>query len=128
MKTLFSCLAITALIIMSSFTVNQQQQLNQEQTLNSCFSNFRIHREGKAGVTLNWAIAAPDVSQFVVERSYDGEFFESLSNVGFNGSATYKFKDNQVFPGFIYYRITAIHSDGTTEQSSVEMIRIVQRG
>lgn len=128
MKTLFSCLAVTALIIMSSFTVNQQQQLNQEQTLNSCFSNFRIHREGKAGVTLNWAIATPDVTQFVVERSYDGEFFEGFNNVSFNGSATYKVKDTNVFPGYIYYRITAVKADGSTECSPVEMIRIVQRG
>ena len=128
MKTLMSCLALTALIVMSSFTVNQQQQLNQEQSSNGCFSNFRAHREGKAGVTLNWAIATPDVVQFVVERSYDGDFFENVNSMNFNGSATYKYKDNGVFPGWIYYRITAIKADGSTEQSTVEMVRIVQRG
>jgi len=132
MKTLMSCIAVTALIVMSSFTVNQQQQSNEEatvqQSVNNCFSNFRVHKQGKRTISLNWAVAAPDVSQFVVERSYDGEFFEEVNPVGFNGAGMYKYNDNDVFPGYIHYRIAAVKTDGTVEYSEVKTLRIVQRG
>ncbi len=128
MKTLLSYLVITALILTSSFTVNQQQQLNDHQSTNSCFNNFRVHRQGKAGVSLNWSVTIPDIAGFEVERSYDGEFFEPINTVNFNGSSTYKYHDNGVYPGTIYYRITAVKSDGSKECSPVESARIVQRG
>lgn len=127
MKTVMSILTIVAVLMMSSFTVNQQQQLNH-QLENSDFKHFRVHREGKAGVTLNWGVASPDVMQFAIERSYDGEFFEELATVPANGSANYRYKDNNVFPGFIYYRVKASFSDGTEKYSTVESVRIVQRG
>jgi hypothetical protein len=128
MKTLLSYLAVAALIFTSSFTVNQQQQLNEQKSISSCFSSFRVHRQGKAGVSLNWTVGVAGISKFVVERSYDGEFFDPVNPVNFNGSSSYKYQDNDIYPGMIYYRITAVHSDGTTECSPVEMIRIVQRG
>ena len=126
MKTFLSYIAVVALIITSSFTVNQQKQLNQRTT--SCFSHFNAHRAGKASIELTWAVSSPDVVQFSVERSYDGDFFENLSTPAFNGSASYKYKDVGVYPGVIYYRITAIKADGSSECSSVESVRIVQHG
>lgn len=129
MKTLLSYLAVAALIFTSSFTVTEQQQLNQKQSSpNSCFSSFRVHRQGKAGVSLSWTVSTPDIVQFVVERSYDGEFFETANQVNFNGSAAYKYHDNGIYPGLIYYRIMAVKSDGTTECSPVDMVRIVKHG
>jgi hypothetical protein len=126
MKTLLSYVAIAALIITSSFTVNQQQQLNQK-TFN-CFSRFNVHRAGKANIELTWTVSSPDIVQFVVERSYDGDFYDNLTTVDFNGSSSYKSKDNGVYPGVIYYRVTAVKSDGSTECSPVESVRIVQHG
>ena len=126
MKTFLSYIAVVALIITSSFTVNQQKQLNQRTT--SCFSHFNAHRAGKADVELTWSVSSADVVQFSIERSYDGDFFENISSPNFNGSASYKYKDAAVYPGYIYYRITAIKADGSTECSSVESVRIVQRG
>lgn len=126
MKTFLSYIAVAALIITSSFTVNQQKQLNQRTT--SCFSHFNAHRAGKANIELTWAVSSPDVVQFSVERSYDGDFFENISSANFNGSASYRFKDVGVYPGVIYYRITAVKADGSTECSSVESVRIVQHG
>lgn len=126
MKTFLSYIAVVALIITSSFTVNQQKQLNQRAT--SCFTHFNAHRAGKANIELTWSVSSADVVQFSVERSYDGDFFENLSTPGFTGSASYKYKDVGVFPGVIYYRITAIKTDGSTECSSVESVRIVQHG
>jgi hypothetical protein len=127
MKTILSYLAVAALIITSSFTVNKQQQLNQQQSDN-CFSSFRAHRQGKAGVTSAWTVSSNDIVQFIVERSYDGEFFDSVDSVDFNGSSSYKYTDKEIYPGLIYYRIAAVKSDGTTEYSPVETVRIVQHG
>ena len=127
MKALLSYLAVAALIVASSFTVNKQKELNQ-QSVNSCFSRFNVHRAGKADVELTWTVSSTGINQFVVERSYDGEFFENLTTVNFNGSSSYKSKDNGVYPGYIYYRVTAVNADGTTECSPVETIRIVQHG
>lgn len=127
MKALVSYLAVAALIVASSFTVNQQKQLNQ-QSVNSCFSRFNVHRAGKANIELTWTVSSPDISQFLVERSYDGDFYENVTNLNFNGSSSYKSKDLNVFPGVIYYRVTAVKTDGTTECSPVETIRIMQHG
>ena len=126
MKTLLSYLAVAALIITSSFTVSQQQQLTQKQS-NNCFNSFRIHRQGK-GVTLTWTVSSSDITRFVVERSYDGEFFDSANSIDFNGSSSYKYTDKDIYPGVIYYRVVAVKTDGTTEYSSVESVRIVQHG
>lgn len=126
MKTLISYLALTALILTSSFTVNQQQQLNKQSE--NCFDSFRVHRQGKAAISLSWTVSSADINQFIVERSYDGEFFENVTSINFNGSSAYKYKDNGIYPGVVYYRITAVREDGTTEYSSVETVRIVQHG
>jgi len=126
MKTFLSYIAVVALIITSSFTVNQQKQLNQRTT--SCFSHFTAHRAGKSAIELTWSVSSTDIVQFSIERSYDGDFFENINSANFNGSASYKYKDAGVYPGNIYYRITAVKADGSTECSSVEMVRIVQRG
>ena len=127
MKALLSYLAVAALIVASSFTVNKQKELNQ-QSATGCFARFNAHRAGKANIELSWTVSSADVSQFVVERSYDGEFFDNVTSINFNGSSSYKLKDTDVFPGVIYYRVTAVKSDGTTETSSVESVRIVQHG
>ena len=129
MKTLLSYLAVAGLILTSSFTVNEQQQLNRSnQSVTSCFSRFNVHRAGKAAIEVTWTVSNGNISQFIVERSYDGEFFESVTTIEFNGSSSYKSKDHDVYPGMIYYRVTAMKTDGTSECSPVEMVRIVQRG
>ena len=128
MKTLMSCLVLALMIVASSFTSAKLEQYNEQSSVNSSFKSFRAHRQGKAGVALSWSVSAPNVIQFVVERSYDGEFFEPVHSMGCNGAGSYKCADNDVFPGIIHYRVTAIKADGTTESSSVESVRIVQRG
>lgn len=126
MKALVSYLAVAALIVASSFTASQQKQLNQQSV--SSFARFNVHRAGKSNVEITWTISSSDVKEFVVERSYDGDFYDNVTNLNFNGSSSYKSKDVGVFPGTIYYRVTAVKSDGSTECSPVETIRIMQRG
>ncbi|HEU0110349.1 MAG TPA: hypothetical protein VFQ73_05700 [Flavisolibacter sp.] len=127
MKTLISYVALTVFVLASSFTIDVQENLNHKATTYNCFSYFKAHRQGKAGVGMNWSVASTDIVEFVIERSYDEEYFETAGTVGFNGATSYKFTDNDVYPGYITYRITAVKADGTTECSPVEKIRIVQR-
>ena len=126
MKTLISYSVIAALILMSSFTLHEQNELNKKNS-QECFNTLRIHRQAKNVVT-TWSVNTNDVIMFHVERSYDGEFFEDAGTVDYNGNSNYKYKDLNVFPGLIYYRIKAVKTDGTTENSAVESIRIMQRG
>jgi hypothetical protein len=126
MKTLLSYLVIAALIIMSSFTINTQKQLN-EKNAQGCFNTVKVHRQAKNVVT-TWTVNTNNVIIFHIERSYDGEFFEEAGTVDYDGTSNYDFKDLSVFPGLIYYRIKAVKLDGTTECSQVESIRIMARG
>ena len=123
MKTLISYVALAALILTSSFTIDTQQKLNQQLP---CFNYLRAHRQAK-NVAMTWGINSSDVVQFAVERSYDGDFYDNVGTVNQNGSRSYKFTDLSVFPGTIYYRITAVKADGTTECSPIVSVRIVQR-
>lgn len=90
------------------------------------FNYFRSHRQAN-GIALTWAVSSPEVVQFKVERSYDGDFFDVINEMACTGSGMHKFSDMEVFPGTIFYRITAVKADGSTETSSVESVRIVQR-
>ena len=91
------------------------------------FSFFRAHRQGP-GISLSWAQGSSDVVEFVIERSYDGEFFDVIGGMECFGTRTHKFSDNDVFPGIIYYRVTAVKVNGTTESSAIESVHIVRRG
>lgn len=130
MKTLISYVAFAALVLMSSFTIDTQQKLNQQTQQSaptSCFNYFRIHRQAQ-GVAMTWATSANDIVQFVVEKSYDDYYYESAGTVNQNSNnGSFKFVDNAVFPGYVYYRIMAIKADGSVECSPVESVRIVKR-
>jgi hypothetical protein len=92
------------------------------------FGYFRTHRQGK-GVSLNWSVTSMhEVAGFIVERSYDGDFFEVISQLQATSSMKYSWKDEGVFPGYTHYRIGCVMSDGTTHYTPVEIIRIVKHG
>jgi hypothetical protein len=127
MKTI-PFLALFAILILSSSYVSTVIATPQtEHTVSNDFNHFRIHRQG-ASVALSWAVAAPDVTHFIVERSFDeGEFFEPINQMRCSGNNTHKFNDAFVSGGVITYRIVAVKSDGTHVYSANETIRIVQR-
>lgn len=92
------------------------------------FGYLRTHRQGK-GVSVNWSITSTaGVSGFIVQRSYDNDFFEGIKDVQCNASLKFSWKDENVFPGYIYYRIVCIMNDGTSYISTVDVVRIVQHG
>jgi hypothetical protein len=93
------------------------------------FSYFRIHHQSKKNVVLNWGIPTPaGVSSFRIERSYDGDFYDVINEPACNNATKFSWKDEGIYPGFIYYRIGCVMSDGTCHYSTVETIRVVQRG
>jgi hypothetical protein len=105
----------------TSFSVIQPAQKVEE-----VIKNFLLHRQ-QNGVVLNWTCSSSSITNFVVQRSYDGEYFDdvdvSVSTIGRWSRAT----DNEVFPGYIYYRVMAIMNDGSHCYSSVQVVRIVQK-
>ena len=92
------------------------------------FTYFRIHHQSKKNVVLNWGINTPaGVTCFNIERSYDGEFYDVISEVPCNNSVKFSWKDEGIYPGIIYYRVACNMNDGTTHYSEIETIRVVQR-
>ena len=120
----FSLMLIAGSVTVSSFGTPETKTMPKN-SLGS-ISSFRAHRQGQ-GVTLTWASNSSNVERFEVERSWDGEFFDCVANCEAIGSSKFKFNDAEVYPGLTYYRIAAVHSDGSTEYSATEVVRIVSK-
>ncbi|MGB8190469.1 MAG: hypothetical protein WCF67_01060, partial [Chitinophagaceae bacterium] len=65
---------------------------------------------------------------FVIQRSYDGDFFENVAEISTSTDRRNQYKDNAVYPGYVHYRIAAVMYNGSTIYSSVEIVRIVRNG
>ena len=97
------------------------------QKVEDVFRNFNLHRQ-QNGISINWVVASNNVNGYIIQRSYDGEYFDDLDlTVTSIGRRWYRASDNDVFPGYIHYRIIAILNDGTECCSPVQVIRIVSR-
>jgi hypothetical protein len=96
----------------------------------SIFSNFgrvNAHRQ-QQGVGVSWTVLSTQgVSGFIIERSYDGEYFEEVGEITCDPSGRQRFHDTFVYPGYLHYRIIAVNDDGTTEVSEAVVLRIVSR-
>lgn len=114
-------LAITT----SAVATNVHPSYTQGAT-NSCFSYFRVHRQMN-GAGLMWAVNQQGVAQFIVELSYDGEYYDKINEVPAHGSSQYRFTHRDAMPGLLHYRLTAVMTDGSTSESSVQTVRIIAR-
>lgn len=91
------------------------------------FSAFNVHRQ-QNGVSLNWiATPANEVSSYVIKRSYDGLNFLVIDEIAPQGASWNRYRDNSAFPGYIWYQIEAVLTDGTTVCSDIEQVRIVSK-
>ena len=129
MKTILTTVFVAFLAITTSAVATDAPKHTKSAsvTQSSCFNYFRAHRQAQ-GVGMSWAVNASDVVSFIIERSYDGEYYEDAGVMGCSGGMQHRFVDSDVFPGIIYYRIQAVKADGTKECSAVESVRIVRRG
>ena len=96
-------------------------------SISGVFSTFQAHRKHN-GVALAWSVNTPGIDEFVVERSYDGSFYEIIDHVPPVTGARNKYEDHTVLPGYIYYRVKAVLADGTVDYSETVMVRIVRHG
>lgn len=123
---------VVAFISFTGFTFsdtnNNISTTVKEQNLQETFKYFRIHRQAK-NVVLNWGLSsASGVTGFIIERSYDGDFYDVINQMSSTTELKYTWKDLGVFPGVIYYRIGCIMIDGRVTYSPIETIRIVSHG
>jgi len=131
MKTLL-IIAVTSMAVSGVSFLPPTSTANQNikvisATQTSEFGYFRIHRQGKGNIVLSWGVTSLNgVSGFSVERSYDGDFFDAINQAPCNGALKHDFKDENVFPGYIHYRIACIMDDGSVHYTQVQTIRIVQ--
>lgn len=137
MKTQFSAVIISAIIItapathvaeISSTTIGTAKI---EQVETTSFAFFRTHRQGKAGITAVWGLTSNvGVSSFSVLRTYEDPtdpwaYWEEVSSLTCNSSRSFKYTDDNIFPGFISYCIVAVMSDGSTVKSEISTVHIV---
>jgi hypothetical protein len=111
------------LIFTFSLVVNFfcQDALAQEIT------HLRLHRMSD-DASVNWGVSNPaGVSYFLIEKSYDGEIFETVAEVSPTTASSYRYRDNTVLPGMISYRVTSFNTDGSSHQSPVEVLRFLRR-
>ena len=137
MKTQLTSLAISAMILSTatfSFPANTPgtngiTKLEQAESA-AGFAFFRTHRQGK-GITAIWGItSSTGVVGFSLQKTYEDPSdpysnWEEVSSTACNGARSYKCTDNNVFPGFISYRVIAQLIDGSTIASGIETARIV---
>ena len=97
-------------------------------TTSDIFARFNVHRQ-KNGVAIQWTVnSVENISSFIIERSWDGQYFESV-NVLEASESNNRYLDNyEIYPGYWYYRITAVMNDGTEIHSEIDMVRIVRNG
>lgn len=94
------------------------------------FASFRTHRQGK-GISASWSVSSADgIVSFTVQRTYEDPtdpyaYWEELKTMPFNAARSFTYKDQDVLPGVINYRIVALMGDGSTTTSDVSSVRIV---
>jgi len=93
------------------------------------FDFVRSHRQGK-GATITWAYSTPGATNFALQRTYEDPadpyaVWEPVCSMANNSSRSYKHTDENVYPGYINYRVIALMNDGTTTMSEVTTIRVV---
>lgn len=97
-------------------------------TTSDIFSRFNVHRQ-KNGVAIQWTVnSVENISSFIIERSWDGQYFESVNVLDASKSNNTYLDNYEIYPGYWYYRITAVMNDGTEVHSEIDMVRIVRNG
>jgi hypothetical protein len=100
-------------------------------TLPLDLTSFTASLNNKTRVDLKWTTEnEKNVSNFEIQRSYNGRDFETAAIVFANGNTTvksnYSYSDNisNVQSGIIYYRLRMVDIDGRYSYSEVRVIRI----
>ena len=137
MKTQISAFAISAFIISAAafsdpvILTDTKRTAEVEQVQSTGFAFFRTHRQGR-GIVATWGVSSSNgVVRFAVEKTYEDPsdpyaYWEETGSCTCDGSRSYKIADQNVFPGFINYRVVAHMADGSTVASAVSTVHIVR--
>jgi len=91
------------------------------------FAFIRVHRMAD-DASVNWGITNPlEAAYFVIERSEDGSYFQTVTEMQATGAASFRYRDASAVPGFSYYRVLCVNRDGSVSQSETIELRIVKR-
>lgn len=79
------------------------------------------------GINIHWATSIEiNNDRFVIERSTDGLVFEEINTTQGAGNTNtiikYSFNDYPKFKGLIFYRMTQVDFDGTSEQFGIKSV------
>jgi hypothetical protein len=133
MKAILTTILLTVTIgssISSPLPISNQDKATPISTKSIVFEfgAIHVHRQ-QDGTGLQWQVSDNSIVEgFYIERSFDGTNYITVGDVA--GAATtswYRFRDADVFPGFINYRIVAVLNDGTEVTSAVQTVRIVSK-
>lgn len=139
MKAKLSILAVGAFILHSAWmaptvamkNATQSSLVVVQSSAMPSFSFFRTHRQGRFGVTSTWGLnSETGVQRYSLERTYEDPSdqyanWETVCVLPCSNGRSYKFTDDNVFPGFISYRVKASMSSGGEMTSSVSTVHIV---
>lgn len=134
-------LSFIAILVIGLFTVSvsfvspkaetSSKKSEIKKQLNAEFSFFRTHRQGKNGATSTWGMTSENGTiSYSLMKTYEDPsdpyaYWEEVCSMPCNSSRSYKWTDENVFPGYINYCVVAHMSDGSTVTSWINTIRIV---
>ncbi len=97
-------------------------------TLPTKLLEFKARLENSKSVRLDWKTLKEEaMNDFIVERSADGQNYESIGRVAAKKDNTihsYYFNDYSPLEGTSYYRLKIENTNGTLEFSNIETIQI----
>lgn len=131
MKTILSvilCASLVSSSVVAAPVFKTKPSANSSKSIVSAgdiFGRINAHRQ-QNGISLNWVVLnSADVSGFAIERSWDGVYFDVIATTPVT-DGTNHYMDNDTYPGYLHYRITAIMNDGSKVYSEVQTVRIVR--
>ena len=138
MKTQIVLLSVAFLAINPSGTFNsslpakssENVSIKITKTQSTDFAFLRTHRQGK-GVVATWGLISNNgVAGFLVQRTYQDPtdpyaMWDDVNSMSCSSSRSFKFCDENVFPGYINYRVVAVMEDGNSVTSEISGVRIV---
>ncbi|HEY0680122.1 MAG TPA: T9SS type A sorting domain-containing protein [Chitinophagaceae bacterium] len=93
--------------------------------------NGLLYFEGKEvseGIELKWKMRSiTGIKSYVIERSVDKVSFTALANVNSNGQYNYSYIDRDIPAPYLYYRLKAVYSDGSSSFSQIIMVGSINK-
>jgi len=129
---IFMMLVISAIASPGKRNIQQPSAFLDAASYSGDISFLRTHRQGK-GVSIEWAVTSSDgVTGFIVQRTYGDpndpySMWDNVSSTSCNQSRSYKCNDENVFPGFLSYRVVIAMANGSRTFSNVSTVHIMSK-